>query len=140
MSLKTKDNDKQRMDLSLYCRLRDLELKSHPNGKMLKPKANYTLATKEIKHVCQWLKDLRMSDGYSSNLARCVDVNKGRVFGMKSHDCHVLHTDLSVCNYIRILDPYVRITYDNFTYGFLSVCNSYVTLSYIRILCVTYGF
>ena len=66
-----------------------MELKSHLNGKMLKPKANYTLATEEIKHVCQWLKDLRMPDGYSSNLARCVDVNKGRVLGMKSHDYHV---------------------------------------------------
>ncbi|WVZ16156.1 hypothetical protein V8G54_009138 [Vigna mungo] len=30
-----------------------------------------------------------MSDGYSSNLSRCVDVNRGKVIGMKSHDCHV---------------------------------------------------
>jgi len=30
-----------------------------------------------------------MPDGFSSNLARCADVNKGRVLGMKSHDCHV---------------------------------------------------
>ena len=69
------------MDLSLYCRRGDLELKSHPNGNMFKPKANYTLATEEIKHVCQWLKDVRMFDGYSSNLARCADVNKGKVLG-----------------------------------------------------------
>jgi len=48
---------------------------------MFKPKANYTLATEEIKHVCQWLKDVRMFDGYSSNLARCADVNKGKVLG-----------------------------------------------------------
>jgi len=71
------------MDLSLYCRQGDLELKSHPNGKMFRPKENYTLA-EEIKHVCQWLKDLRMLDGYSSNLARCADVNKGRVLSMKA--------------------------------------------------------
>jgi len=28
-------------------------------------------------------------------------------------------------------DPYVSITYDNFTYGFLFVCNSYVISNYI---------
>jgi hypothetical protein len=30
-----------------------------------------------------------MPDGYCSNLARCADVNNGRMQGMKSHDCHV---------------------------------------------------
>ena len=52
----------------------------------------------------------------------------------------ILHTDLSVCNYIRIQNPYVKITYDSFTYRFLSVCNQYVTMFYIRILCIIYGF
>ncbi|WVZ25292.1 hypothetical protein V8G54_003836 [Vigna mungo] len=33
--------------------------------------------------------DLRMPDGYSSNLSRCIDVNRGKVIGMKNHDCHV---------------------------------------------------
>ena len=30
-----------------------------------------------------------MPDGYASNLGRCVNVQQGRFFGMKSHDCHV---------------------------------------------------
>ncbi|WVZ23067.1 hypothetical protein V8G54_001611 [Vigna mungo] len=86
---KTKDNEKARMDIALYCRRKDLELKSHSNGNMYKPKANYTLSADQTKQVCQWVKDLRMPDGYSSNLSRCVDVNKGKLIGMKSHDCHV---------------------------------------------------
>jgi len=89
VSGKRKDNEKARMDINLYYRRKDLELKLHSNGKVFKPKANYTLAGDQIKHVCQWLKDLGMSDEYSSNLARCVDVSRGRVVGMKSHDCHV---------------------------------------------------
>ena len=52
VSGKTKDNEKARMDSNLYCRRKDLELKSHDNGKMFKPKANYTLAGDQIKHVC----------------------------------------------------------------------------------------
>ncbi|XP_052724112.1 uncharacterized protein LOC128193952 [Vigna angularis] len=89
VSGKSKDNEKARMDLGLYCKRKDLELKTHTNGKMYKPKANYTLSVDQSKQVCQWLKDLRMPDGYSSNLSRCVDVNRGKVIGMKSHDCHV---------------------------------------------------
>ena len=31
-----------------------------------------------------------MPNGYASNLGRCVDMNEGKLFRMKSHDCHVL--------------------------------------------------
>ena len=47
--------------------------------------------------------------------------------------------DLSVCNYIRIQNPYVKITYDSFTYRFLPVCNDVLYtdfVCYIRILTV----
>ncbi|XP_060186724.1 uncharacterized protein LOC132616141 isoform X2 [Lycium barbarum] len=33
-------------------------------------------------------------DGYSSNISRCVDVNQRRLFGLKSHDCHILMQQL----------------------------------------------
>jgi hypothetical protein len=52
--------------------------------------ANITTEFDEAKSVCHWLKELRMPDGYSSNLARCADVKTGRLRGMKSHDSHVL--------------------------------------------------
>ena len=38
VSGKTKDNEKARMDLALYCRWKNLELKLGANGKLLKPK------------------------------------------------------------------------------------------------------
>ena len=31
-----------------------------------------------------------MPNGYASNLRRCVNLNQRKLFGMKSHDCHVL--------------------------------------------------
>ncbi|KAK2455160.1 hypothetical protein QL285_002640 [Trifolium repens] len=86
---KTKDNDKARKDIALYCRRNDLLLKTLSNGKVLKPRANYTLSIDEAKSVCRWVKELKMPDGYASNLARCADVDNGRMCGMKSHDCHV---------------------------------------------------
>ena len=51
VSGKTKDNDKARMDLAFYCRRKYLELKSGANGKLLKPKANYTLTPDQTKFV-----------------------------------------------------------------------------------------
>ena len=60
VSGKVKENEKAQVELSLYCMQRDLELKSHPIGKMFKLKSNYTLAVDQMKHMCHWLKDLRM--------------------------------------------------------------------------------
>ena len=72
VSGKTKDNDKGRMDLAFYYRRKDLELKSTANGKLLKPKANYTLTANQTKLVCQWIKELRIPKGYSScNTLKC---------------------------------------------------------------------
>ena len=58
ISGKTKDNEKARMDLALYCRRKDLELKSGANGKLLKPKENYSLTADQTKLVCHWIKEL----------------------------------------------------------------------------------
>ena len=115
VSGKTKDNDKARRDITLYCRRRDLELQSHSNGKLLKPKANYTLTKDEAKIVCRWIKELRMPDGYSSNLARCADTEKGSIHGMKSHDCHVFMETLLPIAFsslpMHVLNPLIEISH-----------------------------
>ena len=58
VSGKTKDNDKARIDITFYYRRKDLELKSETNGKLLKPKENYTLTAHQTKLVSQWIKEL----------------------------------------------------------------------------------
>jgi len=91
---KTKDNAKARMDLKLYCRRKELELKELATGKIVKPKAKFSFSMQEKKAICQWMKDLRMPDNYSSYLAKCVDVDKTKISGLKSHDCHVFMQSL----------------------------------------------
>ncbi|XP_052117681.1 uncharacterized protein LOC110281750 [Arachis duranensis] len=86
---KTKDNAKARMDLSLYCKRKNLELPNQSGGKIIKPKANYTFTLQQKRAICEWVKELRMPDGYGSNLGRCVDMKEGKLYGMKSHDCHI---------------------------------------------------
>jgi len=115
VSGKTKDNDKVRRDITLYCWRRDLELQSYTNEKLLKPKANYTLTKDEAKIVCHWIKELRMLNGYSSNLARCADTEKGSIQDMKSHDCHVFMETLLPIVFsslpMHVLNPLIEISY-----------------------------
>ncbi|PNX62077.1 hypothetical protein L195_g052788, partial [Trifolium pratense] len=84
------------------------------NGKVLKPRANYTLSVDEAKSVCRWVKELKMPDGYSSNLARCADVDNGRMRGMKSHDCHVFLQSLLPIAFSslpqHVLNPLVEVS------------------------------
>ncbi|XP_016177767.1 uncharacterized protein LOC107620058 [Arachis ipaensis] len=61
---KTKDNAKARMDLSLYCKRKSLELSEQSGGKIIKPKANYTFTFqqkriwKPITELSQFFRDL----------------------------------------------------------------------------------
>jgi hypothetical protein len=60
------------------------------------PVAATTLSKAEIKEFCQFLQDLKVPSGYSSNFKRLVPVKDMKMnFNlMKSHDCHVLMTAL----------------------------------------------
>ena len=85
---KTKDNIQARMDMTVICKRKELELVKS-NGRTLKPKASFTLTKKEQKRVCDWVKGLKLPDGFASNIARCVNVDECKFYGMKSHDCHI---------------------------------------------------
>ncbi|XP_054813974.1 uncharacterized protein LOC129314536 [Prosopis cineraria] len=86
---KTKDNINARKDLSLYCNCPNYELKINVDGKISKPIAPYTLGKEKKKMVCEWVTNLRLSDGYASNLSKCVDIQALQMSKMKSHDCYV---------------------------------------------------
>ena len=78
-------------------------------------KTNYTLTVDQTKLVYQWIKELRMLDGYSSNLARCANVDKGTMHEMKSHDCHVFVECLLLIAFSsllpHVLNPLIEISH-----------------------------
>ncbi|XP_057436487.1 uncharacterized protein LOC130728921 [Lotus japonicus] len=86
---KTKDTFKFRKDLEEYCLRGGLEVQQSENGNFFKPKAQYALTKQQRLAVCEWVKNLKLPDGYVSNLGRCVDLSEAKLSGMKSHDCHV---------------------------------------------------
>ncbi|WVZ51446.1 hypothetical protein U9M48_002593, partial [Paspalum notatum var. saurae] len=87
---RTKDNIKPRFDLANICsRNKELRMQQKPTGGWTKPKACYTLDKSQKKAVLRWIKNLKFPDGYASNLTRGVDINGGKIIGMKSPDCHI---------------------------------------------------
>ena len=86
---KTKDNLNSRLDLKAMG-IRE-ELHPIPCGEYLKlPSACYTLSVNEQRDFCGFLKEVKFPDGYSSNIARCVNLKDRKISGLKSHDCHIL--------------------------------------------------
>ena len=83
---KTKDTFKSKQELNDYCRRPELK-RNEATGKY--PKACYTLDKKARQTLCEWVKILKFPDGYVSNMGRCVDMKKLKLFGMKNHDYHV---------------------------------------------------
>ncbi|KAL9451265.1 hypothetical protein AB3S75_012925 [Citrus x aurantiifolia] len=73
------------------------------DGEIVLPFDCYTLTTDEKKSVLQWLSDIRVPDGYSANLSRCVNVKDGKISSMKTHDCHVF-----LERFLHELKRYVR--------------------------------
>ena len=75
-----------------------IRLELHPtmdsSGKMHFPLASFALIMKEKYIFCQVLKDVKMPDGYVSNISGCVNLNDRKISGLKSHDCHILIGDL----------------------------------------------
>ncbi|XP_057803652.1 uncharacterized protein LOC131018985 [Salvia miltiorrhiza] len=84
---KTKDTAKSREELNRFCRRPELEA-NEQTGKY--PKACYMLDNDEKRILLKWIEGLRFPDGYVSSLGRCVNLSTLQMFGMKSHDCHVM--------------------------------------------------
>ena len=62
----------------------------------------------ERKDVCRFLYDLKVLDGYSSNIGRCTNVTDGKIMRtLKSHDCHVFMQDLLAPTFRGKLDKNV---------------------------------
>ena len=74
------------------------------------PLDTYTLTRDEKNQLCKWLKCVKFSNGYASNIGSCMNKLHVRISGMKSHDCHVFLQRLLPIVIRRKLTPEIRIT------------------------------
>ena len=101
---KMKDTSKSREKLNEYCSRSELA-RNVTIGKY--PKACYTLDKQGKQALCEWVKNLRFPDGYASNMARCVDMRKHKLFEMKSHYYHVFMQRLIPIAFSELLPSHV---------------------------------
>ena len=69
----------------------------HPierGNKVILSVACYSLTSNDKKEFYKLLKEVKVLDGYTSNISRCIQVNEQKIFGLKSHDGHVLMQQL----------------------------------------------
>ncbi|XP_048427890.1 uncharacterized protein LOC103955232 [Pyrus x bretschneideri] len=90
---KSKDGLAARADLE-FLNIRHSQQPRREGNRTFRPPALFTLKREEKTTFCKVLSTIRVPDGYSSNLSRCVHVNERKIHGLKSHDCHVLMQQL----------------------------------------------
>ena len=60
------------------------------NDKAIRDLAFFSLKPNDKKEFLKFLSSVKFPDGYASNIARCVNVDGGKLAGLKSHECHVV--------------------------------------------------
>jgi hypothetical protein len=99
---KTKNNIKVGLDIVLFCNRKNMKLVCD-RSQVAKPRASFVLEKYAQLLVYKWLKSLRFFNGHASNISRFVNMEECRLYGMKSHDCHVFMQTLIPLAYRDLL-------------------------------------
>ncbi|XP_038983288.1 uncharacterized protein LOC120111038 [Phoenix dactylifera] len=130
---KTKDNVKARQDLELYCKRPKLRIQ-FVNGKLVKPPASYVLSKDQAMEVCEWVKGLRLPDGYASNISKCVNLDDYKFYGLKSHDCHVFMLRLLPIAFREVLPAPVWDALTELSCYFRDLCSTTLRVQDMEVL------
>ena len=84
---KTKDGPKARVDLKKMGIRKHLWLKE---GKKKMHWAPYTVKPDQKTQIFKWMSCVTYPSGVAGNIARCVNLRENKIYGLKSHDCHIL--------------------------------------------------
>ncbi|CAL5430629.1 unnamed protein product [Camellia sinensis] len=91
---KSKDNVNARRDLQEMNIRKPLHLQSRGFNKVYVPPAQFTMINDEKDMFLKVLKEVRVPDGYASNISRHVRLQDRSIWGLKSHDSHILMQQL----------------------------------------------
>ncbi|GJV72793.1 hypothetical protein Tco_1492788 [Tanacetum coccineum] len=88
--IQIKDTAKARQDLQKLGIRRPLWLTKNHKGKIVKPQAAYSFTPENRKKFCQYIKGVKLPDGFGSCFKHKVTDNDTNITGLKSHDCHIM--------------------------------------------------
>ena len=80
------------------------------------------------------LKDVRMPDGYSSNISRYVKLKECKISGMKRHDNHILMQQLFLIAIRKSLPPEVSRPSIDLSCFFREICSKVLNVEELRAL------
>ncbi|XP_025611139.1 uncharacterized protein [Arachis hypogaea] len=84
----------------------------------------FTMLNESEKDVfLRTIKNVVFPDGYSSNISRCVDLKQRKLFGFKSHDCHILMEHLLPIASKHVLPTPVSAILAELSSFFRIICN-----------------
>jgi hypothetical protein len=86
---KTKDTIKARLDLKDLGIKKELQFRETGDSCQM-PHTQYTLSKEQKKAFCDFLREVKFSDGFTSNISRCLNADGTKVQGLKTHVCHIL--------------------------------------------------
>nr|GEY27723.1 hypothetical protein [Tanacetum cinerariifolium] len=90
MNDKSKDTAKERQNLKRLGIRSDLWLGQTKKEKCLKLEAAYSFTPKNKKKFCQFIKGVKLPDGFGSCFKHKVTDNDTNITGLESHDCHIM--------------------------------------------------
>jgi Domain of unknown function (DUF4218) len=121
---KTKDSIKARKDMTeMGIRPELAVVEDGEKNRAYLPTASWTLTKKEKLSFLECLKSIKVPSGYSSNISAKVSIKELKLIGMKSHDYHVLLTQLLPVAIQGILKPHVRHTITKLCFFFNGICS-----------------
>ncbi|XP_019417184.1 PREDICTED: uncharacterized protein LOC109328254 [Lupinus angustifolius] len=115
---KSKDNLKARKDLREMGIRSDLWSDDNDRYNL----ALFSLTRDNKKLFLKILKSVTVPDGYASNISRCVDEEKQKIYGLKSHDCHIIMEQLLPLAIRNLLPNHVTAILVEFSSFFRVLC------------------
>jgi hypothetical protein len=123
---KTKDGIKSRKDLVHFEIRPELHPEDRPNGKHYLPPASYSLTPEEKKALCKCLRGVRVPTDYSSNIKNLVSMKDLKLIGMKSHDCHVMMTQMLPIAIRGIKPRYIKVVITRLCHFFNAIAQKVI--------------
>nr|XP_043619752.1 uncharacterized protein LOC122591556 [Erigeron canadensis] len=120
---KTKDHLKARLDLQAMGIRPELHPEFHDNNKVYIPPACFSMDKKEKEIFCHVLQRVKVPDGHASNISRCVQLKPPKLFGLKSHDNHILMQELLPVALRNVLPKHVRHLVMKLCHYFKQLCS-----------------
>ncbi|XP_074352362.1 uncharacterized protein LOC141691530 [Apium graveolens] len=125
MKFKSKDSLASRLDLVDMGIRPDLAPEVGEKRTYL-PLAPYTLSRKEKQTILASLYDMKLPYGHASNIRNCVSMIDMKLYGLKSHDCHILLQQLLPVCIRSVLPKNVRSYVRNRFYPEGSIAEGYL--------------